>query len=81
MRTGRHSDYKPKPSQNAGDSESPNPDGHNKLSEIYIRVSDTKENTSDLNAVISARIESGAPRRVWTPRDFLDYRSSARYAG
>lgn len=31
-----------------------------------------KEATSDLKTVILARIESGAQRGVWTPRDFLD---------
>lgn len=31
-----------------------------------------KEAPSDLKIAILARVESGAPRGVWTPRDFLD---------
>lgn len=37
-----------------------------------LHISDMKETTSDLKTAILARIESGAPRGVWTPRDFLD---------
>lgn len=37
-----------------------------------LQISDMKEATSDLKTVILARIERGAQRGVWTPRDFLD---------
>jgi len=37
-----------------------------------LQISDMKEAASDLKTAILARIESGAQRGVWTPRDFLD---------
>lgn len=37
-----------------------------------LQISDMKEAASDLKTVILARIERGAQRGVWTPRDFLD---------
>lgn len=37
-----------------------------------LRISDMVNATSDLKTAILARIENGAPRGVWTPRDFLD---------
>lgn len=37
-----------------------------------LQISDMTEATSDLKAAILMRIESGAQRGVWTPRDFLD---------
>ncbi len=37
-----------------------------------LQISDMKEAASDLKTAILARIESGARRGVWTPRDFLD---------
>jgi hypothetical protein len=37
-----------------------------------LQVSDMKEPVSDLKTAILARIESGAQRGVWMPRDFLD---------
>ncbi len=37
-----------------------------------LQISDMKEAASDLKTTILARIESGAQRGVWTPRDFLD---------
>lgn len=37
-----------------------------------LQISDMKETTPDLKTAILARIKSGAPRGVWTPRDFLD---------
>lgn len=42
------------------------------LSEIVLQVSDMKDTVSDLKAAILGRIEGGAARGVWTPRDFLD---------
>lgn len=42
------------------------------MSEITLHISDMREVASDLKTAILTRIEGGAPRGVWTPRDFLD---------
>lgn len=42
------------------------------MSEMMLQISDMKGKASDLKTAILARIEDGASRGVWTPRDFLD---------
>jgi len=45
------------------------------LSEICIFLSDMSNGPSDLKAAILARIHADAPRKVWTPGDFIDLAS------
>ena len=42
------------------------------MSEIMLQISDMDHASTDLKADILTRIANGAPRGVWTPRDFLD---------
>jgi hypothetical protein len=42
------------------------------LSEKELHISDMRRAVTDLKTAIRARIETGARRGVWTPRDFLD---------
>lgn len=41
-------------------------------SEKELHISDMRRDASDLKTAILARIETGARRGVWAPRDFLD---------
>lgn len=43
-----------------------------RLSKICIQISDMTDTALDLKAAILKRIEKGAARGAWTPRDFLD---------
>ena len=43
------------------------------MSEINVHISDMTDSALDLKTAILKRIEKGASRGVWTPRDFLDF--------
>lgn len=45
------------------------------MSEKVLQVSDMKNNPPDLKAAMLDRIRADAPRKVWTPSDFVDLAS------